>query len=217
MTLLACAFVSSGSAQNTSSSRASNTPLDRFVAGLGTWQAEFSQQLRDSKGRLQASRSEGLLSVMRPGRFRWELRSPGPGPVAFSQLLIADNLNLWFYDRDLEQVTVRPARDALTTAPAALLAGAPGWRDQFLIRNLPKSSGLEWMEVRPRKSSSEFREARLGFSGLELRRMLLKDSLGQTSEIEFRNARRNPALAAALFEFVPPAGVDVIGAPVAAP
>jgi outer membrane lipoprotein carrier protein len=192
------------------------TPLDRYLTGLATWQAEFSQHTRDAKGRLQPANSEGLLAVMRPGRFRWELRSPGPGPVAYSQLLIADGRNLWFFDRDLEQVTVRPARDALTTAPAALLAGAPGWRDQFVVRNLPKSAGLDWMEVRPRKSSAEFRDARLGFAGLELRRMLLKDSLGQTSEIEFRNARRNPPLAAAMFEFAPPAGVDVIGVPVPA-
>jgi outer membrane lipoprotein-sorting protein len=37
--------------------------------------------------------------------------------------------------------------------------------------------------------------------------------LQQSTRIEFSRIRRNPQLAAALFTFVPPPGVDVIGAP----
>ena len=43
--------------------------------------------------------------------------------------------------------------------------------------------------------------------------MELKDKLQQSTRIEFSRIRRNPQLAAALFTFVPPPGVDVIGAP----
>ncbi len=192
------------------------TSLDRFLDGLTTWQATFVQQLADGKGRTQ-SRSEGQILLSRPGRFRWELRPAGPGPTQFSQLLLADGRNLWFYDRDLEQVTVRPASAALASAPAALLAGGANWRDSFVIRGLPKSAGLDWLEVRPRKKNSEFRDARLGFAGLELRRMILKDNLGQVADVEFRDAKRNPVLASGQLEFVPPAGVDVIGAPQKSP
>jgi outer membrane lipoprotein carrier protein len=41
--------------------------------------------------------------------------------------------------------------------------------------------------------------------------MELYDNFGQTTSLVFSNLQRNPALPAALFSFVPPAGVDVIG------
>lgn len=187
-------------------------PLDRFLDKLTTWQADFVQQLQDGKGRVQ-SRAEGRMTVSRPGRFRWELRPPGPGPTQYSQLLLADGRNLWFYDRDLAQVTVKPAATALASAPAALLAGGSNWREMFLVRSLPRTAELDWLEVRPRRANAEFRDVRLGFAGADLRRMVVRDNLGQIAEIEFRNAQRNPALPRELLEFIPPAGVDVIGAP----
>lgn len=192
------------------------TPLDRFLDNLTTWQADFAQQLRDGKGRVQ-SRAEGRMTVSRPGKFRWELRPAGPGPTQYSQLLLADGRNLWFYDRDLAQVTVKPATTALASAPAALLAGGSNWREGFLVRSLPRAADLDWLEVRPRRANAEFRDLRLGFAGADLRRMVVRDNLGQIAEIEFRNAQRNPAVPRELLEFTPPGGVDVIGAPLTGP
>ena len=189
-----------------------HTPLDRFLEGLTTWQAEFVQLLQDGKGRVQ-SRAEGRIVVVRPGRFRWELRPVAPGPTQFAQLVLADGRNLWFYDRDLAQATVKPASSALASAPAALLAGGANWREAFVLRVLPKAGGLDWVEVRPRRANSEFRDARLGFAGAELSRMVLKDSLGQVADIEFRRAQRNAVVAKTELEFVPPKDVDVIGVP----
>ena len=42
-------------------------------------------------------------------------------------------------------------------------------------------------------------------------RMLFRDQLGNTTEIDFSNWRRNPKIDAAQFKFTPPKGVDVIG------
>ena len=58
--------------------------------------------------------------ILRPGRFRWELT---PAGAASPQLMVADGKNLWFYDRDLEQVSVKAAAAALTATPASLLSG----------------------------------------------------------------------------------------------
>jgi outer membrane lipoprotein carrier protein len=41
--------------------------------------------------------------------------------------------------------------------------------------------------------------------------MELYDNFGQTTSIVFSNMRRNPSLPSELFNFVPPAGTDVIG------
>jgi outer membrane lipoprotein carrier protein len=40
--------------------------------------------------------------------------------------------------------------------------------------------------------------------------MILKDSLGQQTTINFSNVKLNPTLSANAFNFVPPKGTDVI-------
>ncbi|MFM8518550.1 MAG: outer membrane lipoprotein chaperone LolA [Nevskiaceae bacterium] len=190
---------------------AQDTALDRFLAGLGSWQADFTQTMTDARGRSRG-REQGRLVVQRPGRFRWQT-----GPVAAAepaQVMVADGRNLWFFDRDVEQVTVKPANAALTVTPATLLAGTVPLRSAFAISELPRRDGLDWGRVAPLRSDAEFRETRLGFRGLELRRMELDDKLGQKVLIVFERIERNPTLAETVFRFEPPPGADLIGTPV---
>ncbi len=183
------------------------TALDRYLDGLTSWQAEFAQTVVDSRGKQRVAET-GRFIVRRPGQFRWET---GSGPL---QVMVADGRNLWFYDRDLEQVTVKPARSALTATPAMLLVGGVNLRDHFEITNLPKSVGLEWVAVKPRGADAEFRSARLGFAGNDLRRMEIEDKLGQKTSLVFSKTQRNATLAADAFVFQSPPGADLIGTPV---
>jgi outer membrane lipoprotein carrier protein len=183
------------------------TALDRYLDGLSSWQAEFAQTVVDSRGKQRVAET-GRFIVRRPGQFRWET---GTGPA---QTMVADGRNLWFYDRDLEQVTVKPARSALTVTPAMLLVGGINLRDHFEITNLPKSMGLEWVAVKPRGADAEFRSARLGFVGNDLRRMEIEDKLGQKTALVFSKTQRNATLAADTFVFQSPPGADLIGTPV---
>lgn len=183
------------------------TALDRYLDGLSSWQAEFAQTVVDSRGKQRVAET-GRFIVRRPGQFRWET---GTGPA---QTMVADGRNLWFYDRDLEQVTVKPARSALTVTPAMLFVGGINLRDHFEITNLPKSMGLEWVAVKPRGADAEFRSARLGFVGNDLRRMEIEDKLGQKTALVFSKTQRNATLAADTFVFQSPPGADLIGTPV---
>ena len=183
------------------------TALDRYLDGLSSWQAEFAQTVVDSRGKQRVAET-GRFIVRRPGQFRWET---GTGPA---QTMVADGRNLWFYDRDLEQVTVKPARSALTVTPAMLLVGGINLRDHFEITNLPKSMGVEWVAVKPRGADAEFRSARLGFVGNDLRRMEIEDKLGQKTALVFSKTQRNATLAADTFVFQSPPGADLIGPPV---
>jgi outer membrane lipoprotein carrier protein len=193
-----------------------NTALDRFLAGLATLRVEFSQSLTDGRGR-QVESLSGSLVVVRPGRFRWEVRPvarAGAAPGEVTQLMVADGRNVWFYDRELEQVTVKPAGNALTATPALLLSGTVELRSAFELRDAGTRAGLAWVEVKPRRGDAEFREARLGFDAGELRRMEIDDKLGQKAVLVFGRAQRNATVAPAETSFTPPAGVDVIGKPV---
>jgi len=184
------------------------TPLDTYLSHLKTLRAEFAQTVTDGKGE-QVQNARGTLVIVRPGRFRWELTPDGGSP----QLMVADGKNLWFYDRDLEQVSVKAATAALTATPAGLLSGDGNIRELFTVAPAGKKDGFDWVLVTPRESDADFREARLGFGMSELKRMVLKDKLGQTVRLEFFKSERNPPVAESEVKFTPPSGADVIGTP----
>lgn len=186
-----------------------NTPLDTFLAQMKTLRAEFSQMVTDSKG-APVQKAEGKLIIVRPGKFRWEL-TPAGNPSA--QLMIADGKNLWFYDRDLEQVSVKPA-NVLAATPASLLSSGGDVRALFSVSTAGKRDGLDWVKVVPKQADADFREAQLGFTRGELKRMVLKDKLGQTVSLDFSASQNNTAVAETEVQFTPPAGADLIGTPV---
>jgi outer membrane lipoprotein carrier protein len=204
--LLALALASAAQAQ-------AQTPLDAYLTQLKTLRADFAQTVTGGKGE-QVQKAQGTLTIVRPGRFRWELTPDGGSP----QLMVADGKNLWFYDRDLEQVSVKAATAALTATPAGLLSGDGDIRELFTVSAAGKTDGLDWVLVKPRESDADFREARLGFGPGsrqegELKRMVLKDKLGQTVRLDFARSERNPTVAESAVKFTPPPGADVIGTP----
>jgi outer membrane lipoprotein carrier protein len=186
------------------------TPLDGYLEHLKTLRAEFSQLVTDGRG-LTVQKADGKLTIVRPGRFRWELT---PATGSSPQLMVADGRNLWFYDRDLEQVSVKPAAAALTATPASLLAGDEDIRDRFTVSAAGRRDGFDWVKVVPKEGDADFREAQLAFLRGDLKRMVLKDKLGQTVRLDFSNSERNAPVAEAEMKFTPPESADVIGTPV---
>jgi len=183
------------------------TPLDDYLAHLKTLRTGFSQVVTDGRG-LQVQKAAGTLLIVRPGKFRWELTPDGN---ASPQLMVADGKNLWFYDRDLEQVSVKPAATALTATPASLLAGDENIRELFTVSPAGRRDGFDWVKVVPKQGDADFREAQLAFSRSELKRMVLKDKLGQTVRLEFVSSERNAPVSDAEVTFTPPQSADVIG------
>jgi len=185
------------------------TALDAYLGNVSTLRTEFTQLVTDAE-RQVVQRARGVLAIKRPGRFRWELTPEGG---AAPQLMVADGKNLWFYDRDLEQVSVKSAATALTATPASLLSGDGKLTEFFDVRADGKSDGFDWVKVVPKRADADFREARLAFKGkdAQLKRMVLKDKLGQTVQLEFVSSVRNGPIPDADVTFTPPAGADVIG------
>jgi len=196
------------------------TPLDAYLDDMKTLRASFVQTLADAHGK-EIDRSTGTLIVSRPGKFSWEIHpqnmDKGSGKDS-GQLMVADGRNLWFLDRDLQQVTVKPADAALSATPAMLLSGTVDVRRNFTITAAPKRDGLDWVLVEPHGTDADFRRALMGFEGKEagqpaLRRMILEDKLGQTATVMFDHVERNGNVVPEEVSFTPPAGVDVIGTP----
>ena len=181
--------------------------LERFEQFLGATRSargEFEQQVTDASGR-QVQRSRGTLAFQRPGKFRWSYVKP------YAQLIVGDGTRVWIYDEDLRQVSVKRIGQALTSTPAALLAGDNQAMRAFQLEDRGEKDGLEWLEAVPRDKEGGFERVRLGFSAGGLEAMELHDSFGQVTLLRFSALARNPALDPALFRFTPPPGVDVVG------
>ena len=192
----------------------SSTSLEKYFDGLHTLRATFTQTVKDARGK-QVDSTSGTLVVDRPGKFRWEV-SPSGG--SGGQLLVADGRNVWFLDKDLDQVTVKPADAALSSTPAMLLSGAANLRDNFKLASAGNREGLDWVLVEPRGREADFRRALFGFAKADsgnqrLQRMIIDDRLGQTATIEFSSVERNSKVEPQEVSFTPPKGTDVIGTP----
>ena len=208
---------------------APGNPLDGYLDGLTSLRTSFNQTVTDAHGNVVEA-GEGTLIVQRPGKFRWDyvpraadgaVKGAADGAatgaaaaVGRGQLLVADGKNLWFYDRELSQVTVKPVEAALSTTPIILLSGSGAQlHESFDISSAGAHDGLEWVTVQPRSSEADFSHAQLGFAHGQLARMLVNDRLGQTVRLDFSHAERNVHIDPAQLQFKPPDGADVIGTP----
>ena len=200
-----CAAVSSATAASADVD-AGRKRVEAFLGGLEGLQAQFRQVLSDRSGR-QIDEASGVLAIRRPDRFRWDYRDP------YEQVIVADGSRVWLYDRDLEQVTVRKLDDTLSATPAMLLSGEGNLEDNFTVTGVAKEGSVEWVEMTPKRSDTDFKSVRLGFEGQTLRFMELADKLGQTTQLEFTQVERNPVLDPSRFTFSVPPGADVIGDP----
>jgi outer membrane lipoprotein carrier protein len=179
--------------------------LDQFARDVRGLDGRFEQRVLDSTGR-EIEHSSGRVAIAAPRQFRWEYESP------FPQLIVADGQRVWIFDPDLEQVTVRRQSDEEQSSPLAALIEPGALERQFHIDTGPVEHGVSWLRLRPRGEESAFVEAELGLRDGELVEMHLTDTLGQRTEIAFSDWTRNPRFDAHTFRFVPPPGVEVVGA-----
>lgn len=177
--------------------------LRAFLAETVTFEARFSQVLLEADSE-RTQVSEGRFYLHRPQRFRWDYVSPVP------QLVVADGENLWLFDPDLEQATVRALDDGLSSTPAMLLSGTGVLEDSFRIGAAYHEDDLDWVELAPLSEAADFTGVRVGFEQDGLAALELLDALGQTTIIRFSDVKVNEPLDAELFRFNPPDGVDVI-------
>ena len=103
--------------------------LNTFFTSVSSLQGSFSQQVFSKKGQL-IQNSTGDISMSRPGKFRWVYKTPDP------QTIVGDGKNIWVYDEDLEQVTIKPMSQAMSSAPIAILTTKQSPDAQFVVAPL---------------------------------------------------------------------------------
>ena len=174
-----------------------------FNSGTKTATARFEQQVFDRGGKV-IERASGTFAFARPGKFRWTYEKP------HKQLLVGDGQKLWIHDPDLNQVTVKRIGQAISSTPAALLAGRDDITKLFTLRDAGTADGLNWVEASPRAQDTGFERVRLGLQGKSLAAMELFDQLGGRTMLRFSELKANAPVGADTFVFTPPKGADVL-------
>ena len=174
-----------------------------FNAATRTAHARFEQQVFARDGKV-IERASGNFTFARPGKFRWTYEKP------HKQVLVADGSKLWIHDPDLNQVTVKRIDQAISSTPAALLAGRDDITKLFTLRDAGAADGLNWVEASPKSQDTGFERVRLGLQGKTLAAMELHDQLGGRTMLRFTELKANAPVASDAFTFTPPKGADVM-------
>lgn len=164
--------------------------------------AHFNQVV--SAGKRQLTKSSGNMAILRPGRFRWQTKSP------MEQLVVADGKHLWVYDVDLEQVTVRKQESNLGGTPGLFLST---YKDtvarDFEVTQL-KDGHEQTYALKAKSPKENYQKVILNFKGETLAGIEFFDQLGQHTKVQLTEVNTNPNLKANLFQFHPPKGTDVV-------
>ena len=178
--------------------------LSDALAGMDNLTADFKQTVFDDNKQV-VQQSSGSLAIQRPGKFAWIYTTP------YEQQIIADGEELWIYDVELDQVTVKPMETGLASAPIMILMRENDITREFEISEVGQRKFLYWVELKPKSQDIDYTNVYIGLEEGEVKAMELRDKFGQSTQIVFENLRLNVVHNPATFKFVPPEGVDVFG------
>jgi outer membrane lipoprotein carrier protein len=167
--------------------------VDRYLSDLNTLTADFVQYTFNAD-RSQMLEAQGTLYLQRPGRFRWEYASPT------AQVIIADGKRVYLHDLDLQQVSHQEQNEALRGTPALLLANREPIATHFDFKTIDSTDGRDWVQLTPKDAETDVVRIELGFGKDTLDSLIMLDSFGQETRLNFTNARRNTTLKAELFK-----------------
>jgi outer membrane lipoprotein carrier protein len=206
---LALVAVAFGQTVNLPSPSELAAALQQKYNGISTYSADFSHQHEGGPLRRKLV-EQGSLQVKKPGRMRWDYKSPA------KKLFVSDGSSIYFHDIANNQVTVSqmPQGDELSSAALFLLGkgdlvrdftpsmGADGAPDTYVLRLAPKheQADFDWLELTVDRKT------------LQLRGLTAAEKQGGRSTFTFANFKENVSLADKTFVFRIPPGAEVIHA-----
>lgn len=176
--------------------------LEKLLAKLQSLEGAFEQLTVDAKGQ-RMQEANGLMLLQKPGRFYWETLEPYP------QLLVSNGEQLWVYDPDLEQVTLQQL-DEQSASPAYILTGTGTNLAKHFQVSVKVNGARHIFTLLPLQDENLFEELILEFHNGQIASLQLTDSLNQKTRVDLSIQKFNQAVDASKFEFIPPAGVDLI-------
>ena len=204
--LLLCFFCFFSLTVHAQSQAALVKPLQDYVDNLKTFSADFIQ-LQPDESTFSTNEAKGHFDLKRPGKLYWHYDSPEP------QTIVIDGQNLWVYDEDLDQVTVRPVTEIKGDIPLGWILFDEPIASKFDIIYSKEADGVEWFNLSP-KSPTYFQSLDVGLKNGHMTDVVMYQSADNMTKVHFNHIQENHLLTDSYFHFEPPAGVDVVGTPV---
>lgn len=188
-------------------SAASNvgTELQKYVNNLKTYEAKFVQTQPDDT-LFTLNTSTGYFKLDRPGKLLWQYYSPE------EQKIVVDGPNLWVYDTDLDQVTVRPIDDVKAELPLSWLLYKEPIEDKFTIIENKTANGMTWFNLAP-KQATYFQSIEVGIKNGEMQEVWMYQDADNVTKVRFTSIKSNQVIPLQNFNFQLPEGADLIGTP----
>ena len=177
--------------------------LTQFVEQVRTATGRFSQYTVGPQGQTKPAQT-GEFAFRRPGQFKWQVTKP------YEQLVLSDGKEVFQFDPDLNQVTIRKVDQAIGASPAAILFGSGALDKAFVVTRMPDRDGFLWLRAKPRASEAGFVHVDIGMKEGLPHRIVLLDAFGQTTRVDLSGIIKNVSLKPDAFQFTPPAGVDTV-------
>jgi outer membrane lipoprotein carrier protein len=182
--------------------------VDAHYNHLRSLQAEFTEVYRGSG--MERTES-GTLWLKKPGKMRWEYRSPR------EKLFVSDGKDAWFYvpeDRQARKSSAKKLEDI--RSPLAFLLGKTKLEKE--LRGLSLASDLEPMQAGdtvlrgiPTALGDQISEIILEISPeSRIVRLVMQGVDGASTEYRFADQKEDVALSDVKFGFKPPAGTEVV-------
>ena len=181
--------------------------VDAFYDHLRTLQADFTETY---SGAGMERTESGTLWLKKPGKMRWEYRSPK------EKLFLSDGQDTWFYvpgERQVRRTPVRKLEDL--RSPLAFLLGKTKLEKELQgLSVAPDAQPLEPNDVvlrgLPKGLADRVSQVLLEVTRAHrINRILIEDVDGSSTEYRFTNQRENVPVEDEKFRFKIPSGVEV--------
>jgi outer membrane lipoprotein carrier protein len=182
--------------------------VDAHYNHLRSLEAEFTEVYRGAG----ADRTEtGTLWLKKPGKMRWEYRSPR------EKLFVSDGRDAWFYvpdDRQARKTAAKKLEDA--RSPLAFLLGKTKLEKELRGLSMatdvtPLAAGNVVLRGVPVGMEDRVGEILLEVTQEhEIARIVIQDVDGAATEYRFTDQKEDVAVADGKFEFRPPAGTETV-------
>jgi outer membrane lipoprotein carrier protein len=177
--------------------------LRTFVTQVQSASGDFVQYTVGPQGQTKPPQ-QGRILFMRPGRYKWDVVKP------YEEQIVSNGREIFQFDPDLNQVSVRNVDQAIGGSPAAILFGSGSLEQSFDVMAQPNKESLVWLRAKPKLPDAGFIYVDLGFKDGIPHRIILLDAFGQITHVELSALVRNPGLSTSNFDFVAPQGADVV-------
>lgn len=180
--------------------------LDKRYASFADLRAAFDQNSFFA-GLGREEMSKGSVEFKKPGMMNWNYEEPK------KQSFITDGSTLWFFQPDLNQVTLGDFKQSFNSdLPVSFLLGAARLQSNFNVEQACQSNGGTVLKLKPKDADPNLDEFFLLLRKSDQLPIGAKiiDIAGNETAIVFSDIAVNPGLNAKDFSFVIPRGVDII-------